>query len=276
MSAASIATPTHVPFFQLPAIFDSKVNEQRPSPLLLLLEGRAVFEWLGAEITMPMLSRSLPKGDGHPVLVLPGFMAGDFSTSVLRRFLTKQGYVAYGWGQGRNLGPKEGVFDTLRAQLERLHKEHGRKVTVIGWSLGGIFAREIAREMPDMVRQVITLGSPIYGEPRTTTNVWRTYKFVSGRHKVEPRDRGDCQPPVPTTSIYTRVDGVVGWGCCVEKAGPIADNIEINSASHMGLGVNPLVLYAIGDRLALDEKKWSHFNPKGLMRVLFPFKASAR
>jgi hypothetical protein len=276
MSAASIATPTHVPFFQLPAIFDSKVNEQRPSPLLLLLEGRAVFEWLSAEITMPMLSRSLPKGDGHPVLVLPGFMAGDFSTSVLRRFLTKQGYAAYGWGQGRNLGPKEGVFDTLRAQLDRLHKEHGRKVTVIGWSLGGIFAREIAREMPDKVRQVITLGSPIYGEPRTTTNVWRTYKFVSGRHKVEPRERGDCQPPVPTTSIYTRVDGVVGWGCCVEKAGPIADNIEINSASHMGLGVNPLVLYAIGDRLALDEKKWSHFNPKGLMRTLFPFKASAR
>jgi hypothetical protein len=91
MTATSFVPPTTMPFFKLPAIFDSKVNEQRPSPLLLLLEGRAVFEWLGAEITMPILSRSLPKGDGHPVLVLPGFMAGDLSTSVLRRFLTKQG-----------------------------------------------------------------------------------------------------------------------------------------------------------------------------------------
>jgi hypothetical protein len=263
-------------FFQIPAALDSKVNEQRPSALLLLLEGRVVFEWLGGMMTLPILSRSLPRGDGHPVLVLPGFLAGDFSTSFLRRFLTKQGYSVYGWEQGRNLGPKEGVFTALREQLTRLHQEHGRKVTVIGWSLGGIFARELARELPDKVRQVISLGSPIYGDPKTTTNVWRTYKFVSGRHKVEPRERGHCQPPVPTTSIYTRADGVVGWGCCVEKAGPIADNIEINAASHMGMGVNPLVLFAIADRLGLAENKWRHFKPQGLMRTLFPFKTPAR
>ena len=271
-----LATPMSSNFFQIPAVLDPKVNEQRPSPLLLLWEGRAVFEWLGGVLSMPVLSRSLPRGDGHPVLVLPGFMASDFSTGFLRRFLTKQGYSVYGWEQGQNLGPKEGVFDKLREQLERLHKEHGRKVTVIGWSLGGIFARELARDLPDRVRQVISLGSPIYGDPKTTTNVWRTYKFMSGRHKVEPRDRGDCQPPVPTTSIYTRGDGVVGWGCCVEKAGPIADNIEINAASHLGMGVNPLVLYAIGDRLALNEGAWQHFKPKGMMRALFPFNPPKR
>jgi hypothetical protein len=272
MQTASTANP----MFQWPAVIDPKINEQRPSPLLLMLEGRAVFEWFGAMLTMPLLHKSLPTGDGHPVLVIPGFMAGDFSTKVLRQFLTKQGYSAYGWDQGQNLGPKEGVFAALRAKLDNLHKEHGRKVTIIGWSLGGIFSREIAREAPDKVRQVITLGSPIYGEPSTTTNAWLAYKFVSGKHKIEARERGDRQPPVPTTSIYTRGDGVVGWGCCVEKAGPIADNIEINSASHLGLGVNPLVLYAIGDRLAQNESKWRHFKPQGLMRVFFPFKASFR
>jgi hypothetical protein len=262
--------------FRLPAAFDPQLNESRPSTLLFLAEGRAFFEWMTTAATMPMLRRSISKGDGHPVLVLPGFMASDFSTTVLRRFLNKQGYTAHGWDQGRNLGPKEGVFALLRAQLDKLYAEHGQKVSVIGWSLGGVFARELARECPEKVRQVITLGSPLYGDPHTSTNVWRQYKFVSGRQKIERRDRGDCQPPVPTTSIYTRGDGVVGWGCCVEKAGPIADNIEINSASHMGLGVNPLVFYAIGDRLAQEESGWAHFKPKGMERALFPFRAATR
>ncbi|MDI9334222.1 MAG: alpha/beta fold hydrolase [Cytophagales bacterium] len=272
MSLASLAFP----FTRLAAAFDPRINERSPSPLLFFLEGRAIFEWMGKVLTMPILSRRLPRGDGHPVLVLPGFMATDASTIVLRRFLSKQGYHAYGWGQGRNEGPRPGVFETLHGQLEQLYEKHGQKVSVIGWSLGGVFARELAREASDKVRQVITLGSPLYGEPTKTTNVWRLYKFVSGRQKVEPRERGNCQPPVPTTSIYTRGDGVVGWGCCVEKAGPMADNIEINAASHMGMGVNPLVLYAIGDRLALPENKWSHFKPEGLMRALFPFRAASR
>ncbi len=269
-------TSTFARWTRLPAAWDRQINESRPSVLLLLTEGRAIWEWMSTAATMPILSRSLSRGDGHPVLVLPGFMASDFSTTVLRRFLNKQGYTAYGWNQGRNLGPKEGVFALLRTQLETLHRQHGQKVSVIGWSLGGVFARELARELPDAVRQVITLGSPLYGDPHNSTNVWRQYKFVSGRHRVEQRDRGDCQPPVPTTSIYTRADGVVGWGCCVEKAGPIADNIEINCASHMGLGVNPLVFYAIGDRLSQPSDQWTHFKPRGMAKALFPFRAASR
>jgi pimeloyl-ACP methyl ester carboxylesterase len=263
-------------FCQLPASLDPKINESRPSLFLLLTEGRALFEWLTTEATLPLIKRSIPRGDGHPVLVLPGFMASDTSTAVLRRFLKQQGYDVHGWHQGRNLGPKEGLFAQLRDQLAALHAKHGQKVSVIGWSLGGIFARELAREMPDQVRQVITLGSPLYGDPHKSTNVWRQYKFVSGRQRIEKRDRGDSQPPVPTTSIYTRADGVVGWGCCVEKAGPLADNIEINAASHLGLGVNPLVFLAVGDRLALPQDAWTHFQPRGLMRSLFPFRAPKR
>ena len=263
-------------FSRLLAMFDPNLNESRPSLWLLMAEGRALGEWMTATMTMPILRRHLRRGDGHPVLVLPGFLASDFSTAVLRRFLKKQGYEVHGWNQGRNLGPKEGVFPLLRAQLTAIHAQSGRKVSVIGWSLGGVYARELARELPNLVRQVITLGSPLYGDPETSTNVWRQYKFVSGRQRVEDRDRGNCQPPVPTTSIYTRTDGVVGWGCCVEKAGPIAGNIEINAASHLGLGVNPLVFYAIGDRLAQSESHWTHFKPRGMLRAFFPFRAVSR
>jgi pimeloyl-ACP methyl ester carboxylesterase len=262
--------------FSYPAALDPKLNESRPSPWMMMMEGRAIFEWASSLVTLPALVTQLPHGDGHAVLVIPGFMASDTSTIVLRRFLAKRGYQVYGWGQGRNLGPKEGVFDDMRALLKKISTESDGKVSVVGWSLGGIYARELARELPDLVRQVITLGSPLYGDPKTTTNVWRTYKFMSGRYKVDSKDRGHCQPPVPTTSIYTRGDGVVGWGCCVEKAGPIADNIEINAASHLGMGVNPLVLYAIGDRLAMRENGWHHFKPRGMMRALYPFRAAKR
>lgn len=262
--------------FSFPAVLDPKVNESRPSPWLMMMEGRAIFEWASSLLTLPALSTQLPHGDGHAVLVIPGFMAGDVSTGVLRKFLSKRGYKVHGWGQGRNLGPRDGVFEELRTTLKRIASESGGKVSVVGWSLGGVFARELARDLPDLVRQVITLGSPLYGDPKTTTNVWRTYKFMSGRYKVDSKERGHCQPPVPTTSIYTRGDGVVGWGCCVEKAGPIADNIEINAASHLGMGVNPLVLYAIGDRLALRENGWHHFKPRGMMRALYPFRPPKR
>lgn len=154
--------------------------------------------------------------------------------------------------------------------LADLHEKTGRKVSVIGWSLGGVYARELARATPDAVRQVITLGSPLYGNPATSSNVWGIYRLASGRQGVESHERGEGPPPVPTTSIWSRGDGIVAWGCCIEKTGPITDNIEIRGASHTGLGVNPLVFYAVGDRLAQTEKNWTHFRPTGLERALYP------
>jgi len=261
---------------RLGAVFSKTVNEERPSSVLLWLEGRALWELASLPLALPWLHRMVPKGDGHPVLVFPGFMASDASTRPLRHFLKNRGYDVHGWGQGANLGPREGVLERMHDTLARLHASTGRKVSLIGWSLGGIYAREVARAAPERVRQVISLGSPLYGEPHTSSNVWHAYKWVSGRSRIQPGDRGDGPPPVPTTSIYTRSDSIVGWGCCVEKQGPRTDNIEINTASHTGLGVNPLVLYVIGNRLAQGEDDWSAFKPKGALKALYPFKAAVR
>lgn len=270
--------PNPFPALQsLGAVFNRAVDERRPSKLLMLLEGRASLEWASLAWALPVLQRHVPRGDGHPVLVLPGLMATDVSTAPLRQFLQGRGYAVQGWGQGRNRGPREGVVEAMHATLADMHKTSGRTVSVIGWSLGGMYAREIARAAPRLVRQVITLGSPLYGSPHDSSNVSGIYRRVSGRtEKDDAHFRDHSAPPVPTTSIYTRTDGIVGWGCSVEKKGPLTDNIEINSASHTGLGFNPLVWYAIGDRLAQKEDAWEHFTPQGVTRMLYPFTAPER
>jgi pimeloyl-ACP methyl ester carboxylesterase len=258
-------------------LFQNELDERRPSKLLLLLEGRALWELSSLPWALPWLMTRVPRGDGHPVLVLPGLMADDYSTVPLRRFLAGRGYEVAGWGQGRNYGPRAGVLTQMREQLAEMHARTGRKVSVIGWSLGGVYARELARFAPEQVRQVITLGSPLYGDPHTSTNAWGVYKLVSGKNEIDPADRGDGPPPgVPMTSIFSRTDGVVGWGCSIEKEGPLTDNIEIRGATHIGLGVHPLVLYAVGDRLAQAEDGWTQFKPRGLVRALYPAQTPVR
>jgi pimeloyl-ACP methyl ester carboxylesterase len=210
-----------------------------------------------------------PAGDGHPVLVLPGLMASDQSTALMRRFLDQRGHATHGWGQGRNLGLRPGVLDQAQALLRRLHQADGRKVSLVGWSLGGIFARELAKAEPDRVRCVISLGSPFSGHPRAT-NAWRLYELVSG-HDIGPRDlHGPLRqaPPVPTTSIFSRTDGVVAWRCSVEPRLHQAENIEVD-ASHCGIGAHPAALYAVADRLAQPEGHWQPFHRDGWRRLFY-------
>jgi pimeloyl-ACP methyl ester carboxylesterase len=133
-----------------------------PSRTLMFLEGRAIHE-LGAFLgALPLLSLA-PKGDGHPVLVLPGLVASDASTRPLRSFLKNRGYAVSGWRQGRNLGLRDGVQHAMVDLVRELSDTHGRKVSLVGWSLGGLYARQLAKMMPDCVRSVITLGSPFAG-----------------------------------------------------------------------------------------------------------------
>lgn len=238
-----------------------------PSKLLLALEGRAVLEWLCTPLARPWLKRHCPRGDGHAVLVLPGFLAGDTSTLPLRSFLSDCGYQVQGWHQGRNYGPRVGVMAALQAQLSALQQRSGARVSVIGWSLGGIFGRELARLQPESVRQVISLGSPLYGEPQTSTNVWPLYQRISVGYRADV-ERGDCAPPVPTTSIFSRDDGVVGWRGSVEAHGAQICNIQLRSGSHLGLGVNPLVWLVLAERLAQAEHAWQPYNAQGLSRWL--------
>jgi len=242
--------------------------EAAPGLLLQLLETRALWEHYAAVATGPLWSAAA-RGDGGPVLVLPGLAAGDGSTGLLRRFLRSRGFAAVGWGQGLNLGLRAGVMEHAHDRLRNLYAEHGRAVSIVGWSLGGLYARELAKQSPEMVRLVITLGSPFTGHPRET-NAWRLYEFASG-HRIGSHDfHGPLRapPPVPTTSIWSPTDGVVSWRCCVESRRDLAENIVVES-SHLGLGAHPAVLYAIADRLAQPEGEWQPFHRRGWRRLIY-------
>lgn len=241
-----------------------------PHPLLTLAEGRAVFEY-GSFIALRGLLGMLPRGDGHSVIVLPGFLAGDTSTGPMRRLLGSLGYDARGWGLGRNIRIDLERERAMQDLLCRVADDSGRKVSLIGWSLGGVFGREIAKAHPDMVRQVISLGSPI-SDDRNHTNARKIFEMLNG-NEPEPLKEGRYRnlaeaPPVPTTSILTKTDGVVSWRGSVQSPAALTENIVVH-ASHMGLGVNPAVMFAIADRLAQAEGKWTHFNKGGLRRLLF-------
>ena len=239
-----------------------------PNGWMMLLESRAPLELVSMIAAMPWLRR-LPRGDGHPVMVFPGMAANDFTTIPLRKFLTGLGYVTRAWGQGLNLGPRPGVLERCADDVRALADRHGQPVSLIGWSLGGIYAREMAKIHPEISRCVITLGTPFTGHPKAT-NAWRLYELVSGGRVGEPRLMAQIRnpPPLPTTSIYSRTDGIVAWRCSINDPGPLVENIEVH-ASHVGMGMNPLALYAIADRLAQPIGQWKSFDASGARRWFF-------
>lgn len=243
-----------------------------PSGWLLASESRAFWElWAGIAMFGP-LKRMAPHGDGHPVLVIPGLGASDLSTGLMRRFLDELGYKTYPWGQGRNRGVKEHINTAMKARLQSIHEDQGRKVSIVGQSLGGVFARELAKDAPGRVRQVITLGSPFTGHPLASTGT-HLYEWLSGdnfedmdfnRH-LEIR----IKPPVPTTSIYSKLDGVVAWQCSIEEAQPDGESINLRGNTHCGMACSPSALYLLAERLAQPEAEWKAFQPKGLGRIFY-------
>ena len=251
------------------------------SPLvgLFLLEGqRALLEGMTLGPATPLLRRA-PKGQGQPILVYPGFMAGDSSTLLLRRFLKERGFSPHKWGQGRNLGPQRGVREGMAERLTELHERYGEKISLVGWSLGGVYAREIAKQAPAQVRQVISLGSP-FGDIARPSSVSRMFDFVSNRRDRKDGERSPSRseraaglrtpPPrsTPSTAIYTKTDGVVHWSTCLEPESDHTENIEV-PGSHCGLGFNPLVLYAIAERISQSEGSWQPFDYQGWRQLAF-------
>lgn len=244
-----------------------------PHTLLMLTEPPRAIGELASFYALRPLMRRLPKGDGHGVLVLPGFMASDSSTAPLRSLLNSLGYDAVGWNLGRNVRVDNARIAAMMACVDTLHERTGGKISIVGWSLGGVFARELAKLAPEKVRMVISLGSPI-SDDRGHTNARRLFEYLNG-HEPEPvregqfRDLGKA-PPVPTTSILTKADGVVHWRGSVQAGDhEHCENIEVY-ASHCGLGVNPAVAFAVADRLAQPEGKWRKFSPRGIANLIFP------
>ncbi len=217
------------------------------------------------------LLRAAPSGDGHTVLVLPGLGATDASTATLRKFLTGLGYDVHGWGLGLNIGPSVGVVRGMRELLRELAV--GAKVSVVGWSLGGIFARELAREHPGMVRQVITLGSPYGMTDLRQTRVNPLYQLLARFYvpgaAMPPPERTRPPFPVPSTSVYSKSDGIVAWQTCITTPATRQENVAVNS-SHLGYGYNATVLWLIADRLAQRPNRWRPFTPPPGMARMFP------
>jgi pimeloyl-ACP methyl ester carboxylesterase len=238
----------------------------------LALERLSLLEY-GTYLAASPLLRNLAKGDGHPVLFLPGFYGSDDSTEQLRTVLKSNGHAVHGWRLGQNTGPHAHVLDGSTRRLQELHARYGRKVSVVGWSLGGIFARELARANPGSVRQVITLAAPFRFRPGDRGHASALYDMIGPRDDPFPgRDVAeDERPPlpVPATSIYTRTDGIVRWHACIDAAGPERENIEV-FGTHSGLGYNIAATIAVADRLAQPEASWAPFRAKPALRHLYP------
>jgi pimeloyl-ACP methyl ester carboxylesterase len=218
---------------------------------LLALEARVLAElpWF---LLRSLSIQGMPRGEGRPLMVLPGFGASDTTTLPLRRALQRLGHAAYGWEQGTNLGMRPALRNALTQRLQKLSAEHQAPLSLIGWSLGGVFAREMARHQPQLVRRVFTLGSPINGRP--DANNMQTLFRIANRGRSVKLDwegfRKRCvPPPVPCTAIYSKSDGIVAWRCCLEDPAPNTECAEVRG-SHFGMVVNRQVLRVLATRLA--------------------------
>jgi len=240
-----------------------------PARRLLLLEPRGLLDIPALFAAAPFLL-SARRGKRHGVVVLPGFGADDGSTVLLRRYLTTLGYDAHGWKRGFNVRGPGADMEAVIDQIRQLRDLHHLPVSLIGWSRGGIMAREIARKIPDDIRQVITLGSPF--ADASANNVGAVWTLLTGEKAPRNPERltSLAAPiPVPATAIYTRADGVVAWQACLEQPGPIAENVEVRS-THIGLGFHAPAFWVIADRLAQPTGQWSPFTPTGFVSAFFP------
>ena len=240
---------------------------QRPNTALLVAEPtRAVSEIASFTAALPTL-RKLPKGDGRPVLVLPGFTASDASTQILRRWLRSLNYNPFGWKLGVNLGPTPAIVDAMFSRFATIRRQTGQPLTLIGWSLGGLYARALAERYPNDVRHVITLGSPFRLSEKDQTNAGALFEVLNGRH-LGPHDvsiRSDGYRGAPTmasTAIFSRTDGIVPWRACIDEPSPSSENVEVRG-SHTGLGHNPSVLLVLANRLRLELGAFEPFVETG-------------
>lgn len=225
---------------------------------------RAGAETAAHFAALPLLARGTP-GDGHRVLVLPGLLADDRSTVALRQLLQLRGYRAHGWSLGTNIGPTRTIRDGLLERLDLLSDGGREPVSLIGWSLGGILARELARRQPERVRDVVTLGSPfrlsIEDSPDATHAGRIFHAFRPWHTDLIDYVQGEEDRPaitVPTTSVFSKLDGIVPWQACIDLPGPLRESIEV-TASHLGMGVHPHVLAIVLDRLAQPLGGWQKY-----------------
>jgi hypothetical protein len=230
----------------------SSLDHKAPPLKQFLREAAALLELRWKSFRPPAMKTG-SVGNGHPVMVLPGFLASDHSTVVIRRALQAAGYKAYGWGLGFNWGARPDLLDRIEAHLARVSRKE--PVTLIGWSLGGLYAREIAKRQPEQVARVITLGSPFSGDLRAN-NAWRLYEMIND-HTVDtpPIEVSVAEkPPVPTIALWSRADGIVAPACARGQPHECDEAIEIG-CTHMGFMTQPCAIDAVLDVLARHRQR---------------------
>jgi pimeloyl-ACP methyl ester carboxylesterase len=247
-----------------------------PHALTSLLEGRGLLEMALLPMSLPLLIEA-PAGDGHPVLLVPGFMASETSLIALKLFLQKKGYDVHTWGLGRNMGFRGKHANALPQKIRYLHHVTGKKVSLVGWSLGGVFSMYGAQNALECVRSIITLGSPVSVEATGSQSpnlVKALYRMVSHRlgasaHMMQPRAkimRERRRLAVPTSCLYSLSDGVVPpQEATIDGDPAMHENIQV-PGSHIGLGFNGIVLAIVAERLSQPENDWAPFAAQGLLR----------
>lgn len=211
---------------------------------------RELTEVARATFTKPQFPEDVPRGRGETVLLIPGFLAGDWTMNVLRDFLRQLDYRVEFAGVVLNLGPTQGFLPYLESAVERLHAEAGAPIMLIGQSLGGAFARVLAHRHPEKIAHVVTLASPIRFPVATPMEVFaRLLAPLHGPDVVSLRDEIEHAPPVPVTALYSRDDGIIDWRCCLQEESSICCNIEVSGA-HSSMGFNPEAQTTIAHALA--------------------------
>jgi pimeloyl-ACP methyl ester carboxylesterase len=243
-----------------------------PPALHSMLELRAALELAMLPQALPFLMRA-PRGDGHPVLLVPGFLSSEIPLAAMKAFLQNRGYEVETWGFGRNVGLRRKHVAALEQKVRFMHHKHRRKVSIVGWSLGGAFALYVAHHASECVRGIITLGSPVTVGPEGSQSpamVHALYRLVahplgSAAHAMQPRVRQlSARPPVPMSCLYSASDGVVPEHQAKFDGDPaLHENIRV-PGSHCGLGFNAVVLWIVAERLAQPEGEWQPFEPTGL------------
>jgi pimeloyl-ACP methyl ester carboxylesterase len=223
---------------------------QAPPPRGLLREARGALELPRLLLQLPHLARQ-PRGRGGPVLVLPGYGAGDTSTALLQGYLRFLGHRPFGWGLGRNGGDVPALLPRVLERIGDLARSAPGGVALVGWSLGGYLAREAARERPEWVRRVVTLGSPVVGGPKYTAvgEIYRRRGVDLDAVEAQVEERYARVLSTPVTAIYSRADAVVAWRACIDRRSPNVEHVEVET-THIGLGFAPEVYGVIASRLA--------------------------
>ena len=218
---------------------------KKPSHFLHFTESiRAFFETVRGFIFY-WFAKKTTEGDQRPILVVPGLLTSDISTIILRKYLTKKGFKVYGWEMGTNLGRLH-KLPMLIKNIKGHSDKHNQKIILIGWSMGGLFCREVCHQMPQYISQVITLGSPFVDIHAPNNAKW-VFDLLNDSSKVDQEliKRLPLQTTMPSLSIFSRKDGIVAWQVCKDKAVDVYhQNIEVSS-SHFGMGAHPEVLKII-------------------------------